>query len=393
MRVSLCSMFALCMIGGAAYAAPHYQDELIFPIQGKHVHGSSIVQLPNGDFLACWFYGSGERSANDVQIQGARLKKGAKQWGAVFTMADTPGLPDCNPVVFIDSKKRLWLFWLVVRANRWEHGILKYRRADDYQGSGVPNWNWQEIIVPMLGDELPEQLEKGFKDLGYDQPMWAEYAPQYTKMIVEAAKDKAKRQEGWMTRIHPLALASGRILLPLYSDGFNVSLVCYSDDLGDSWNASAPIIGLGPIQPTLVQKKDGTVVAYMRDSGVDPSRVMSGTSTDEGKTWSLALDTGIPNPGSSLETIALKDGRWVMIFNDTEQGRHSLALALSVDEGQSWAKIRHLELAPMGQGGFAYPSLMQSKDGKIHATYSYSGTGGKSIKHVALDTQWIEAGD
>ncbi len=40
------------------------------------MHSSSIIELPNGDMMACWFEGSGERNANDVQVKGARLKKG-----------------------------------------------------------------------------------------------------------------------------------------------------------------------------------------------------------------------------------------------------------------------------------------------------------------------------
>ena len=27
-------------------------------------------------------------------------------------MADTPDFPDCNPVLFVDQKERLWLFWI-----------------------------------------------------------------------------------------------------------------------------------------------------------------------------------------------------------------------------------------------------------------------------------------
>src|SRR6202043_3628604 len=48
-----------------------------------------------------------------------------------------------------------------------------------------------------------------------------------------------------MTRIKPLKLASGRILLPLYSDGFNMAIVAISDDDGDTWHASLPIVGRG----------------------------------------------------------------------------------------------------------------------------------------------------
>ena len=57
------------------YAQSGFQDNPIFALQNKHVHSSSIVECPNGDLLACWFYGSGERTADDVVIQGARLKK------------------------------------------------------------------------------------------------------------------------------------------------------------------------------------------------------------------------------------------------------------------------------------------------------------------------------
>ena len=108
MRKVLHYLTALFVIGAfqLGWAGPELESELIFPLQGKHVHSSCTVECPNGDLLACWFHGSGERSANDVKVQGARLKKGSKEWGPVFLMADTPDLPDCNPVLFIDSKER-----------------------------------------------------------------------------------------------------------------------------------------------------------------------------------------------------------------------------------------------------------------------------------------------
>ena len=111
---------------------PFFQENSIFPIQDKHVHGSSIIEAPNGDLLSCWFYGSGERTANDVLIKGSRLKKGSDNWGDVFDMADTPDLPDCNPVLWVDNNEKLWLFWIAVRANRWENSILRYRTSINY---------------------------------------------------------------------------------------------------------------------------------------------------------------------------------------------------------------------------------------------------------------------
>jgi predicted neuraminidase len=383
-------VFCSCSISVAS-AAPGPQGELIFPLQDKHCHGSSIVQCPNGDLLACWFFGSGERSADDVMVQGARLTRGAATWSPVFTMADTPGFPDCNPVLYIDARKRLWLFWVSVRANRWEDSILMFRRAEQHDGSGAPKWSWQGVVPLKPGDEFRESIVAGFPKLHYDESMWGEYARPYSEQLLDAAKEKLKRQLGWMTRIHPLTLPGGRILLPLYNDGFNLSMVAISDDVGETWRAARPIVGLGPIQPTLVLKKDGTVVAYMRDSGSPPNRVLCATSSDRGESWSVAQDTDVPNPSSSLEVIALKDGRWVMIFNDTEHGRHSLSLSMSDDEGRTWKWKRHIEKAPRGKAGYAYPSLIQAADGMLHATYTFSERR-KSIKHIVVDPDWIAAG-
>lgn len=379
------------IIAMPASGGPICTVEDIFAPQDKHVHGSSIVQCPNGDLLTCWFYGSGERTADDVLIQGARLRKGQTEWSGVFLMADSPGFPDCNPVLFRDAKDRLWLFWIAVHANRWECSVTKYRRADNYQADGPPQWSWQGTIELKPGDAFADTLKAKFDELDIDEGIWGEYALPYTRLLVEAAADKRKRQFGWMTRIHPLVLPTGRILLPLYSDGFNVSLAAISDDLGETWRASLPIVGLGPIQPTLVRRNSGEILAYMRDGGDAPNRVLLSRSTDDGETWSAATDTDIPNPSSSLEVIALQDGHWFMVCNDTEDGRHLLTAFLSDDEGHTWKWSRPLESSKDRSESYAYPSVIQSQDGLLHMTYSYKGQNGATIRHRTINTEWIKA--
>jgi len=365
------------------------KGELIFPLQGQHVHGSSIIELPNGDMLACWFQGSGERKANDVAIKGARLKNGEDKWSEVFILADTPGQPDCNPVLFLNKDNKLFLAWVVVQANRWETSLLKYRTSIDYENVGAPNWNWQDIILLKPTDDFAKEIKTKFKNNPGPEMGWSEYAPHYEKMIINAAKEPQKRETGWMTRIHPLILEDGKILLPLYSDGYNVSILAISEDDGDNWRESLPIVGKGNIQPALVQKEDGTIVAYMRDSGDEPGRIMIAESTDEGNSWSFANDSEIPNPGASIDAMKLKSGNWLLIYNDVEDGRYRLAAALSDDEGATWKWKKHIENSK-GES-FHYPSVIQSKYGKIHLTYSYFLKGDiKSIKHVAFDEEWIK---
>ena len=240
------------------------------------------------------------------------------------------------------------------------------------------------------GEEFAETIKNGFRESDTPGLAWAEYAPQYEKMIVEAARDPKKRETGWMTRTHPLQLQDGRILLPLYSDGYNLSLIAISDDNGKSWQPSLPIVGRGNVQPSLVQKTNGSLVAFMRDNGDEPGKVMKSVSKDNGFDWSIAEKSSIINPGTSVEAISLANGEWVMIYNDVENGRHSLAVSLSDDEGETWLWTRHLEKRGPGEGSFSYPSVIQAKDGFIHVTYSFHTAENKTIKHVSFLADWVK---
>lgn len=373
------------------WAAASYQAELLFPLEKWHNHSSSVVELPNGDLLAVWFHGSGERQADDVLIQGARWRKATGQWSQPFVMADSPGFPETNPVLFLDSRDKLYFFWPLIIANRWETALMKYRMSDDYrQESGPPRWNFQDniVLIPRNMKERTEQLAG--RDAQGDSP-----AARHAADLLAHANDKYFSRMGWFTRTHPLELPSGRLLLPMYSDGFSFGLMGISDDRGLTWTASEPIAGYGCIQPSVVRRNDGTLVAYLRDNGPPPKRIHISTSSDEGLSWTLARDTDLPNPGASVEAVRLKNGHWLLVYNDLERGRYSLVAALSDDEGATWRWRRHLENSTDRQPShqFHYPSVIQGRDGAIHVTYSYFVQEGKAIKHARFTEDWVKEGD
>jgi len=389
LSIILTFLFGKMVAQPATEKAPVVFQRLIFPVQPQHTHGSTIISLPNGDVLAAWFQGSGERTADDVKIMGARLKKGAQVWSAPFAMADTYGLPDCNPVLFLNNRNKLFLVWIAVQAHKWECSILRYRTSVNYETDAAPVWNWQDNILLAPNDSFATETAVKFKQLTKNTSGSGSYAPRYDDMIIEASKDPAKRSTGWMTRIKPLMLADGRILLPLYSDGFNMSMVAISDDDGDTWRASLPIVGRGNVQPALVQKKNGNIMAYMRDNGDAPSRVQMSESADNGYSWSAAQKTNIPNE-ASVELLVLKDDRWAFVGDDEDDGRYRLSLYLSDDEGQTWKWKRTLENDQKRNGRFSYPCLIQTDDGLLNISYSYSvGKEGESIKYVVVDPKAI----
>ncbi|MCH8333023.1 exo-alpha-sialidase [Candidatus Sumerlaeota bacterium] len=402
MRTSIALLFALlvCSQSGAAELSSG-EGELIFPLEHWHNHGSCIVECPNGDLLVCWFHGSGERNSDDVLIMGARKVKLTGEWTEPFLMADTPDFPDTNSCMIIDPQSRLWLLWPTIQANTWESALMKYKISTDYQmPEGPPIWEIEKVLHMKPGDEF-EAIVRAKTEQYLAGREVTERSRRWAERNFEQAADKLTRRIGWFTRAHPYFLDQERMLVGLYSDGFSFSIVTYTDDGGETWKMSEPIVGGGNIQPSFARKNDGTIVAYMRDNGPAPKKVHVSESRDRGVSWSEVVDHAqLNNPGSGLEVMNLASGRWLVAYNDRVRGRHSLAVSLSDDQGETYPWTRHLELVPAGQGSFAYPSIMQARDGSIHVTYSYSlppaADGGgerKSIKHVRFDEAWILAGD
>jgi predicted neuraminidase len=415
-------------------------ESIIFPNQPEHVHGPTVVELENGDLLAAWFQGSGERWADDVRIMGSRLHAGEEQWSEPFVMADVPEFPDINPMMFMDQQNRLWLMWYTVLANQWETSLLKYRISENPEGNAAPVWNWQDDLLMKPGDKTERGIQPSDRFVAAVHAQMEEYE-QYFKdsILTQLPEEKASeqlqtweayklkldslargrnmlrdgriyegeeytsaelgypisRRIGWQTKNKPF-LMGDRIIVPLYSDGLDCAIFAYTDDGGIHWQSSNPVVGGIGIQPTILKKKDGTLFAYLRDNGPEPYRMQYTVSKDSAESWSIPRDAELPNPGAGFDGVTLQNGDWLMVYNDTEDGRHSLALALSEDEGTSWTYIRHLEEDTRGEEAIQshYPAIMEGKDGRIHIVYSFhhrdQEEDAKTIKYVSVDADWVK---
>jgi predicted neuraminidase len=431
------TIFLFCFV--IFCSAQQKKESFIFPYQQSHVHGPTVVELPNGDLLSAWFEGSGERWADDVAIMGARLKKGKTEWSKPFVMADVPDFPDINPMMFMDTRGKLWLMWYTVLSNQWESSLPKYRISSDFKGDGAPLWEWQEVLHVKPGNKTERGIQEGDKFVEGINAQLNEYEdylkseiypknpgmeerfasrwPRFRSKIDSLAKGKNQtrkgriqkdgktidanlgypisRRLGWQTKNKPIILDGKRLIVPFYSDGLSCTLFAITDNWGKNWQFSNPVIGGGGIQATIAIKKDGTLVAYMRDNGPAPKRIQYTESKDNGLTWSIPKDTELPNSGAGFDMVTLKNGDWLLVYNHLENGRFNLTVALSNDGGKTWKWKKNLENDLRGEKAtsFHYPAVIEGKDGIFHTVYSYhrkdSKPDKKSIKWMSFDINWL----
>ncbi|WP_240416348.1 Ig-like domain-containing protein [Paenibacillus periandrae] len=496
-RITLCSLLVVCFMLAvtsipvyAANAGVLKVEEVVTNIfdpvkdngdTGDHVHGSSIVELPNGELLSVWFQGNGERDATTTRIMGARSLDGGKTWKTPFVVEDAQGIADINPVVYMDSGDRLWFFWYPVLAGKWSTSQTRYAYAEkgsyeyDQIGNKKPVWTFSEVINVKIGmnigdavnpdspdDYISPRLQKGFVNTlkakfveqkayifkpieqggaGVSQRVkGAEFDALVTEVMQLAGGDPNKylyaptvadsiwkgrsgyplaRRIGWQTKdkpyVIPLDGGKVRMILPLYSDTMETSIMAITEynpaqpleDNSIHWEFSEPIVGVANIQATMAQRKDGTLVAYMRDNGPRPYRVLYAESKDGGFTWTIAKDVAeLQDPGVGHDLLQLKNGNWVFVHVDTESTRNTLAVALSDDEGKTWKYRRHLVIDTRANlGSYHYPAVTQGKNGDILVTFSRFFTGDdrnasgeslasyKNIVFSRLTEDWIKQGD
>ncbi|NLP12395.1 exo-alpha-sialidase [bacterium] len=375
---------SLFRLPGVAWSQADLTAQFIFQpdkLLHGHTHASSLVECPNGDLLACWYEGATDKSA-DVHIQAARLRKGG-EWGDPFLLADTPMLSDNNPCMIIDRQNRLWLFYYTLLGGSeqpWETAFLRFKQSCDYENLDQPIlWNYEAdlpVLVPNLDTMVARLCE---------EPRWITWdADELCRKAQWYLRSQLSRRLGWTTRARPLILRSGELLLPMASEIFGIATMAITSDQGRSWFFSQPPMGYGVEQPTVFERSDGVLVAYFRDS-TSLHRIRTSISQDFGRTWSPIIASEWPNPGSGLEVLRLRNGHVVLIYNDVENDpRSRLAVSLSLDEGKTWPYTRHLEDSP--EGRFDYPSLLQTRDNRLHAVYSYNV---QTIKHVSFSEAWI----
>ncbi|WP_229203197.1 sialidase family protein [Dyadobacter jejuensis] len=300
-----------------------FGDERPFP----ECHASTVVRLPDGNFITAWFGGTKEKDP-DVGIWMSKGQPG--NWSAPVEIAKIREDAHWNPVLQVTDGGQVILYYKVGKEiARWETWV---QTSDD----GGDSWSEAYELVP--GD-------KGGR------------GPVKDKLIV-------------LTDGTWLAGASDE------QDGWKV-FVDRSEDQGKTWTRSPffkidtmAIKGKGAIQPTLWESAPGKVHMLVRTTG---GKIGRSDSDDNGKTWSEIVATSLPNPNSGIDLDRLEDGSLVLAYNpdDSDWGSRSpLSLAMSEDNGTTWPVRFDLDKGDK-EDEFSYPAVIAWGD-SVAVTYTWN---------------------
>ena len=229
-------------------------------------------------------------------------------------------------------------------------------------------------------------------------------AQDYLDAMRQHAGDKLYNRLGWMTRAHPFILDGRRLIVPLYHDGYSCSLMAITDDWGEKL-AHQRAVDRRPAtsSPASCAARTVRFTRSCATTAPRPSASSKANPATAAKPGRRSPTATCPTRARAPKSSALRNGHWVLIGNDTEQGRNSLAVQISDDEGRTWKWKRHLEYDAPGPeaGSYHYPSIIQAKDGTLHASYSYQlakkglpkdvdgDPAAKSIKHAHFNEAWV----
>jgi predicted neuraminidase len=317
-------------------------------------HASTIVALKNGELMAAWFGGTKER-APDVAIWSSRRVAG--KWSTPVELEREKGVPSWNPVLFHTIDGRLWMYYKVGPSpGEWSAG----RMYSDDEGK---TWSKDERLpAGLLGPirAKPLVLDDGTIVSGTSfeaHETWAAW--------VERSTDGGKT---W-AKIGPIDI----------SRELDAAEKPAADPPAGApgWEADkGPRKFEGIIQPSIVSLGGQHLRLYARSRTL-ASKIAVADSMDNGLTWTQARFLDMPNNNSGIDAVQLKDGRVVMIYNNTTVGRTPLNLAVSTD-GEHFRMFATLE-DTVGQ--YSYPAIIQAPDGDLEITYTWKR---KTIKYIHL---------
>jgi predicted neuraminidase len=308
-------------------------------------HASTVAETEHG-IIAAWFGGTHEKHP-DVGIWVSRLTEDG--WSRPREVA--------NGAISADVRYPTWnpvLFQSRIRSGPDAPLVLFYK-----VGPSPETW-WGMMMTSEDGGETwskPTRLPEGIlgpiknKPIELDDGTW----------LCPSSSETEEEPSKWQVHFE------------------------WTKDSGKTWSRTASLndgVAIQAIQPSILQLEPRRWRAIGRSR---QDRIFETDSIDGGRTWSPLRLGELPNNNSGIDAMTLASGLHLIVYNHVpgtpgEWGgkRTPLNIATSKD-GVTWKPSVVLEDTP---GEFSYPAVIQTRDGRIHITYTWNR---KKIKHVVLD--------
>ena len=325
------SSMATAAASGQASLTEISNSLIPMPQDTPSAHASALATVPGG-MLAFWWAGSRE-SGPDVKVYASRTTNG--KWGAPWEVASRASLGKVlgfgvrrigNPVAWTAPDGRIHLYVVATGLGGWAASRVVHMVSQD---AGV-NFEVRRVL-----------------------PL----SPLFNTSV--------------LVRTSAVGLADGGWWLPVYFElGIKYPMLMSFDAEGEPTGLGRIGARTTTLQPAIVPVSGNEVRAWMRDAS-DERRVQHALSRDGGASWHDLPSLDLHNENTSMATLRLANGEFLMLHNDQVQGgssRSMLRLSLSKD-GHAWRTLADVASGSAGDE-FSYPT-MQQVGHELHVTYTH----------------------
>ncbi|NNG21700.1 exo-alpha-sialidase [Telluria aromaticivorans] len=323
---------ALAIVPGQAVLSELSRSLVPMPRNTPSAHASALATLPGDRMVTFWWAGSRE-SGPDVKVYASQWDGG--KWGAAWEVASRESLGKAlgfgvrrlgNPVAWTSRDGKVHLYVVATGLGGWAASRVVHM-VSSTQGASFE----VRRVLPM--------------------------SPLFNTSV--------------LVRTSAVGLADGGWWLPVYFElGIKYPMLMSFDAAGEPTGLARIGSRTTTLQPAIVPVSHSEVRAWMRDAS-DERRVQHAMSRDGGASWQDLPALDLHNENTSVATIRLANGEFLMLHNDQVKGgssRSTLRLSMSKD-GHAWRKVADVASGSAGDE-FSYPT-MQQVGSELHVTYTH----------------------
>ncbi|HPO16235.1 MAG TPA: exo-alpha-sialidase [Candidatus Hydrogenedentes bacterium] len=327
--------------------------------------GAQIAEMPNGDLLCWWLSGSDNEPSTDNNVLASRSTDRGKTWSEPYILIPAGTHATALTIMHVTPSGKVIAFgaeW----PSELHYTVWHYFRMESTD-NGVA-WTEREPVHIRKEDNImfcrPIRLQNG----EYLCPTsFFEKRPQALLGSVPALAQAKSEAEALALPPDP-AMADKTNKFATHLHGCSALTASDPELRNLVEHQGIRNRPLGLLESTVVQLNDGRIIMLMRSEY--GGFLWRSESRDNGRTWSEAWQTDIPNPTSLAALIRLPDGRIALIHNTSggvvgkNDKRDPMSIWLSKDELASW----YIKQDVITGGQLAYPCPL-IVDGKLVFSY------------------------